>query len=315
MAYTDTPFVPTNFIDVPDPENPPIGYVEADAGELNKLGQGIRDTRDTVLQAIIKLDLNEYNGFNPVNEFPAASESYMTVTNAGWPTAGGIVKTVRHRASVLSDAEASFDYQMFKDAGSEEIYIRTAKIAPPEAWIWDSGATYNTQDFVRPTVDNGFYYRASQGGTAHATTEPTWITASTANITDNTVIWNRYDTFWSDWKKFTLNLVPLSSATQAIDAATDTIIANAETITVSNGTAGPITLTSTPHIEDGFDRQQIEIINISANNIILQDSGTLTGSNLRLGATTRTLGARDIIKLRYYSTIDTWIETGFNTVL
>jgi hypothetical protein len=103
--------------------------------------------------------------------------------------------------------------------------------------------------------------------------------------------------------------VATPSVAQIIDAVGDTILANAEVVQVNNNTGGSITLTSAPTIANGQDGQEVEIISVSsAQNIVLQDQGTLASSNLRLTATTVTLGPRDSIKLRYNATIGDWVQ-------
>ncbi|HEY6014590.1 MAG TPA: hypothetical protein VIU37_11295, partial [Candidatus Limnocylindrales bacterium] len=58
------------------------------------------------------------------------------------------------------------------------------------------------------------------------------------------------------------------------------------------------------------DGQMLLIVNVGANNITLQDQGTLAGSNLRLTAAGVTLGPRDSVKLMYSSTVGDWIQVG-----
>ena len=105
------------------------------------------------------------------------------------------------------------------------------------------------------------------------------------------------------------------TANQVIDAATDTILANATFVNLTNTTGASITLTSAPTIADGEDGMYLIIMNIAADNIVVQDQGTLAGSNLRLGAATRTLGTRDSLVLIYSADIGDWVEVSFNNVV
>lgn len=102
---------------------------------------------------------------------------------------------------------------------------------------------------------------------------------------------------------------------KAITAVGDTIPATATTIRLNNTSGSSKTLTSAPTIADGTDGQILFIFNSSAQDVVLQDQGTLASSNLRLGATTRTLSTRDNIVLMYSSTVGDWVEFGFGNVL
>jgi hypothetical protein len=100
-------------------------------------------------------------------------------------------------------------------------------------------------------------------------------------------------------------------ATQTLAAAGNAIVANAEFKHLDNSTGGSLTLTSAPTIADGQNGQTIELMNVdSADNIVLQDQGTLANSNLRLQATTITLTPRDSVRLRYSATVGDWVQVG-----
>jgi hypothetical protein len=97
--------------------------------------------------------------------------------------------------------------------------------------------------------------------------------------------------------------VATPSANQPIDAATDTILANAELVRISNATGGAITLTSNPTIADGVSGQMLTIIQIGADNVVLTN-----GNNLRLpGAANLTLGQWDVVTLYWDTTDSQWI--------
>jgi len=105
--------------------------------------------------------------------------------------------------------------------------------------------------------------------------------------------------------------VATPSTAQIIDAAGDTILANADVVQLNNNTGGSITLTSAPTIANGENGQEVELISVSsAQNIVLQDQGTLASSNLRMVAAATTLGPRDSVKLRYNATIGDWVQSG-----
>jgi hypothetical protein len=325
MPYPRDPFAPTIIINTPNPASPPVGAVPFSAEEANKLGNGIKDTREGLHLARYRLNDNEYNPFNPVNEFPVTSESIMTVTTASWPETGGIVRTVRHRGSVASDAAVAYDYQEFKAANSDNYYSRYAKKVALDAWAWTNTRVFAVNDLAKPTVDDGYYYRvtAVSGNARTATTEPTWPANGTFTSSNGSgsVTFVREGAFWSDWQvgirakdpTFTGKVTNTPSATQVIDATGDNIVADATTVLISNTTGGAITLASTPIIPDGVVGQRAEITNIGTQNVVVRDQGTLAGSNLRLGATSRTIGPLDTLIVKFLN--GDWVEVGFVTTV
>lgn len=101
--------------------------------------------------------------------------------------------------------------------------------------------------------------------------------------------------------------VALPSA-QTIDAAADTIAPTAELVELTNPTGGAITVTSTPTIANGQPGQILELVNVGAQNIVLQHGASF---NLRLaGATNRTLTPGDSLRLYYSSVLGDWVELG-----
>lgn len=99
--------------------------------------------------------------------------------------------------------------------------------------------------------------------------------------------------------------------TQAVAVAGYQVLLLGDVIRLNNTSGGSLALTSTPTIAAGKNLQRVELINISAQNIVLQDNGTLAGSTLRLGAATRTLKTRCLISLRYSTDIGGWLELFF----
>lgn len=107
---------------------------------------------------------------------------------------------------------------------------------------------------------------------------------------------------------------------QRIGGATAAIAFTGRWMRLLNTTVGSVTLTSTPTIGDPpaniAGRAPIaELFNVGAQNIVVQDQGTLAGSNLRLSANTITLGTRDSLILRYSSDIGDWVQIGNTNVL
>jgi hypothetical protein len=93
-----------------------------------------------------------------------------------------------------------------------------------------------------------------------------------------------------------------------ITAVGSTITPNAKVKRLDNTSGGSLTLTSTPTIPDGQDGQILKLFNSSAQNVVLQDQGTLASSNLRLTAASITLGPRDTVELMYSTTVGDWIQ-------
>lgn len=61
-----------------------------------------------------------------------------------------------------------------------------------DAAYWTANQAMLVGHIVRPTTDNGFYYKATQVGTTGGA-EPTWPTTVGATVADNTVIWQCYE--------------------------------------------------------------------------------------------------------------------------
>lgn len=55
---------------------------------------------------------------------------------------------------------------------------------------WATATAYSLGDLVEPTTPNGKVYKCTTAGTSHASTEPTWPTASIGStVSDGTVVW------------------------------------------------------------------------------------------------------------------------------
>lgn len=100
------------------------------------------------------------------------------------------------------------------------------------------------------------------------------------------------------------------SQTQALGLAGDTITATSTFKHLTNSTGASLTLTSAPTIANGVDGQIIVLMNgDSADDIVLQDQGTLAGSNLRLaGAANFTMTPMDTLTLIYSGVFNDWVE-------
>lgn len=82
------------------------------------------------------------------------------------------------------------------------------------------------------------------------------------------------------------------------------------------GNGGAVVLTSTPSIGVGTDDGQLLIVQgtSDANTVTLQDSGTLAGSGMRLGAATRLLGEGDISLFTWDAALAEWLEMAFSNI-
>ena len=99
-------------------------------------------------------------------------------------------------------------------------------------------------------------------------------------------------------------LVHTPSATQVIDAAGDTILANAGTVILSPGSVSDYTLTSTPTIADGYPGQVVYLIiaPVDTKTVTIQDQDTLANSNIQLPWSNLSIGAKDVVKLLFNGT-------------
>lgn len=160
------------------------------------------------------------------------------------------------------------------------------------------------------TASHGAYIQASNIGSGVTVTDLYGVQYNDVNTLNGTLT-NQTAIDIGALTKATNNIgirnaspyVATPSATQVIDAASDTILANAELVRISNTTGAPITLTSNPTIADGHSGQKLYIISIGADNIVLTN-----GNNLRLpGAANLTLGQWDTVTLIWDTTDSQWI--------
>lgn len=338
MAYPENfnknQFVETFFIDVPEPNNPPPGFKDLTPDELNKLGTGIADNRESLHLAFIPLVDNALSAKDPLNSYPKSSESLMSVDSTIWPEAEGavywpedqgIVKTVNHKTAYavgdLLVGEIPYNYQEFKGLGTYNKYYRYALTFKDDLAQWTPNTTYIAGQVVYPTINNGIYYRTVAGGQSQGI-EPVWPTTGTVDETDIngavTVTWEVAGRFWSGWEKVvttadtasSIGAAPTESPTftgtlvntpdtQNVALAADQINPTSKTILVNNTSAAALSLSSTPSVIAGVDGQEIEITNQGTLTIGLSDRATVVGSGLMLGATSRVLGPGDTLKLKY----------------
>ena len=86
-----------------------------------------------------------------------------------------------------------------------------------------------------------------------------------------------------------------------ISGASSTVRIDSSTVTINNTSGGPVTLTSTPTIANGYsDGHTLTLINTSANAVTLQGESSLANSNI---AKTVTLNADEAITLVYANNV------------
>ncbi len=199
MAYDKTNYVKTPWLDVADPNSPPVEAEELSAVNLNKIEEGIRQTRENVLSVAVQLLQDEFNQYAPHDLFPNTSSSWMSITATNWPAAG-VVVTMRGNPT----------HQVRYSGGS--FYVRTSLSASKTNWA--PNTPYALNAVVQPRTDNGKFYIATQSGTS-GNTDPNWTGPSP--IVDNTVRWVESGSFWSNWAQMVI-----TSDSRLTDARTPT---------------------------------------------------------------------------------------------
>ncbi len=114
----------------------------------------------------------------------------------------------------------------------------------------------------------------------------------------------------ASFKDLKVNALPIfvPSATQALDATTDTITANAGLVRLDPTT--DLALVSEPTIADGQTGQILMLINVDSTFYVkLWDNDFAGLSNLQLGALSRQIEENDILTLVFTGTY--WVEQGF----
>lgn len=101
-----------------------------------------------------------------------------------------------------------------------------------------------------------------------------------------------------------------SVQTKVLTVVGDTIPITSRIVKLNNTSGGSLTLTSAPTLANGVDGQRLTLINISAQNVVIQDQGTLPASNARLTAAGVTITPRDSVELTYDVDVGDWVQTG-----
>lgn len=106
-----------------------------------------------------------------------------------------------------------------------------------------------------------------------------------------------------------------SGSIQTIGAASTIHTTAGKVRVVGNG--GPVTVGTLPTCDNGTSDGQLVVIQGTddTNTVTVQDGGTLPGSKLRLGATTRTLGKGDTLVLMWDSADAKWYEVSYTDLV
>ena len=87
-------------------------------------------------------------------------------------------------------------------AGTTRLQIINSTALSASAWaagqVYATGALVKRSTGIGSESTAGLYFRATTGGTSHATTEPTWDTTVGNTTADNTVVWTCYKILYYD---------------------------------------------------------------------------------------------------------------------
>lgn len=205
-------------------------------------------------------------------------------------------------------------------AGNQQISVNNSapyfKIAPNT-----TASTTNLIQFFSGSTGN-----AASGTQIGLNVMPIWNQTSTAGAIDLQI--NRGQTAVGTGTQAFLNMAIsgttqylfkangsvryVPSATQSLSVGSATLVNAPQLKVQGNGSA--VTITAAPSIADGVEGDFVCIQGQnSTNTVTYQDQGTLASSNLRLGATSRLLAARDSLCLQYDGA--DWVEVSFSNVL
>ncbi len=137
-------------------QNPLLAYGSGSAGNAPNMDWLSDDIRHALVQAAYTPDLDAHDFFNDVVANEASGTGY---------TAGGFALASKTLVATPANSLAT---------------------------AWAAATAYGSEStslFVRPTVGNGYIYMATNTGTSHATTEPTWPTVIGQTVNDNGIIW------------------------------------------------------------------------------------------------------------------------------
>jgi hypothetical protein len=97
---------------------------------------------------------------------------------------------------------------------------------------------------------------------------------------------------------------------QVLSAVGNTISPAATLVKLSNSSGGALTLTSTPTVADGVtEGQRLRLVGTAADPVVVQREAALAGSNVFLGAASRSIGLWGHLELQWVS--GRWVEISF----
>lgn len=205
MAFRRTAYTFPAWVNVNDPNAPPVGAQPLDAAALTRIETGVKDALESLQRVSYELNLDEFSANAPVDSFPAACVSYMRVSGGTWLD-NGVVFTHRVRASVATDADAQYEFQVFKAQSSHEVSVRYALSGGKTVWTPNTAVSVGA--IRQPITPNGYYYQV-QSVTGTGTTgssQPNFASANdvgetvTDNAGANQVVWVYLGSHWSSWE-------------------------------------------------------------------------------------------------------------------
>lgn len=139
-----------------------------------------------------QIDLRNTTAHAITVELPSGT-SYTTANNTGGAITVSL-PVVTSDISITSMPDAV--------GASDRLQIINTTALSASAWV--ANTVYATGAIVKRTTGigsestAGLYFRATTGGTSHATTEPTWDTTVGNTTADNTVVWTTYSILFYD---------------------------------------------------------------------------------------------------------------------
>lgn len=145
------------------------------------------------------------SGAKPISYYPLALPSPKPAPAAGAPGVGGD-----------GDArDVNYVWTFVSNWGEESLPSPASNTVAPKqgqtvaltlmSHVWVAGTTYTVNEFVIPTVPNGYIYKCVTAGTTSGAEPTTWGTTIDGNTTDNTVVWRCYPDNMSYKRIYRLN--------------------------------------------------------------------------------------------------------------
>lgn len=132
---------------------------------------------------------NNHNGADDVSKMEEVTYTTRDRTGGTGDTLGNIVEAVRDNwFNVRVDSLGEVAFTTVGKVGNKFVGTNGNTTNPNAATAvtWTISANYSLNDYIKPTVPNGFIYKVTKDGQA-AGAQPTWLTVEGALITDGTV--------------------------------------------------------------------------------------------------------------------------------